>query len=320
MIVAVTGGTGFIGSHLVEALSARGDIIRLLSRGVTKSSVPKVTNFSVDYNQPETFQAALTGCNTIFHLAAALRAPRQSDIIEQNRNSAKTLISATRQFAPSAKIIVCSSQAAAGPSLSGNVLSDSDTAQPISIYGKSKRAAEEEFEKCGDLNWTILRPPAVFGPRERDIFMFFKALAKGWSSQIGTIQRQFSWIYVKDFVEALLIAGSSENLTRQIHLVKSGDTNWNEFRSTSSLVLGTKFHLLTLPRWLLNMVATSGEAWSRVSGKPVLLNRDKISELSYPDWRCDDSIFRKLFGYQPRYDLTKAVTETIEWYRAEKWL
>ena len=234
MIAAVTGGTGFIGSHLVEALIARGDTVRLLSRKEIVQTGSTVQNFVVDYQKTETLHKALIGCDVVYHLAAALRAPKQSDIIEINRSTANSLLTAVKQVSPNSNVVVCSSLAAAGPALNGLARTIKQAAEPTSLYGKSKRATEEAFEKHGDLNWTILRPPAVFGPRERDIFVFFKALSHGWSSQIGSIRRRFSWIYVRDFVDALLIADNSGSLNHQTHFVISGDTDWTEFRTVAA--------------------------------------------------------------------------------------
>ncbi len=319
MIVAVTGGTGFIGSHLVAALTSRGDEVRLLSRSVGNSG-NNIAHFPVDYRNRDSLLPALKNCDLVIHLAAALRAPKQSDLIEINRSTTASLLSATREAAPNARFILCSSQAAAGPAIDHRPRTELDPSEPISWYGRSKRAAEEVLLTEEKLSWTILRPPAVFGPRERDIFVFFKALARGWSTQIGTVRRQFSWIYAKDFVAAILIASMNDALNHKVNFVTSGATDWDEFRAAAAAALNRKYRLATLPRWSAQLLAESGELWSKISGKAVLLNRDKIAELTYDDWRCDDSNFRRLTGYVPQYSLSAAVAETIAWYRSEGWL
>ncbi|MDK9698687.1 MAG: NAD(P)-dependent oxidoreductase [bacterium] len=331
MKIAVTGGTGFIGSHFVEALLARGDSVRILTRdkvasssGVatqTTSQSPQKVYISCNYDRIDSISSAIDGCDWVIHLAAALRATNQSQLPAINRKSTENLLTAIQTRSVPPKLLLCSSQAAAGPARRSVPLTDDDPAQPISWYGKSKRAQEEVVLAAGNsLWWTVLRPPAVFGPREKDIFVFFRVLSRGWSTRIGNVKRQFSWIYVTDFIEAILSVMDSDACRNQINFVKSGDTDWEEFRAAAAEALQVKYRVVTMPETFAKLVANFSEFATNFTGKPALLNRDKILELSYSDWRCDDTAFRHLTGLTNRTSLKIALQETIDWYRMEKWL
>ena len=227
MKVLVTGGTGFIGSHLVEALLQKGIQVRCLLR--KSSDLKWIKGLPVEYawgdcRDPASLKEAVKGVDQVFHSAGVTKAVREETFFEINAYGTENLIQACLEHNPDLqKFIYLSSQAAAGPSRNGNRKKETDPCQPVSPYGQSKRMGEELALSHGHkLPLLILRPSAVYGPRERDIYFFFKLLSKGIHLCASSPDQHISLCYVQDVVQAILLAAETRTSRGEIFFVSDG--------------------------------------------------------------------------------------------------
>lgn len=204
----VTGASGFVGSHLVDALVEEGWRVRCLVR--TTSRLRWLPRARVELahgalNDPPALRAALEEARVIFHLAGLTSATSPARYAAVNVEGTRALVAAMRERAPGALLVHCSSLAAAGPSLDGRPLSESDPPRPIGPYGESKLAAERLVASSG-LDHVIVRPPAVYGPRDADILAVFRLAARGLALRLGPRGQRLSLVHVRDLAHGLIDA------------------------------------------------------------------------------------------------------------------
>ena len=214
MKALVTGATGFIGSHLVEALLDKNVEVRCLVR--PNSNRRWLEDREVEYcvgdcRDYDSLPAAVSGVDCVFHLAGVVRARKYQDYFLSNSTGTRNLLQACLQKNPGLdRFVLVSSQAAAGPSPDGQPLKESDAARPISAYGWSKLMAEKEvLEKKNDLPVVVVRPSPVYGPRDRDFHSLFKMIKLGLRPVIGREERYIHLTYVQDVVEGAWLASRS---------------------------------------------------------------------------------------------------------------
>ena len=182
-LALVTGGQGFIGSHLCGRLISAGHRVRVLARpssGLTNLDGLPVEVVRGDLTGDGSLAQAVAGVDWVFHLAGALKGFSQEELLRVNRDGTKRLVEACAAHTPDlSRFVLVSSLAAAGPSASGGLPRTEDAPPaPLTWYGKSKLEAEMVVLKAG-LPFTILRPPIVFGPRDRDVFSYFQIAKAG---------------------------------------------------------------------------------------------------------------------------------------------
>lgn len=312
MKIAITGGTGFIAKHLTKHLISKNHELTILSRSVPQDADHRINWCVVDYQDVKRIKEILNEQNVLFHLASSLRSYPIQSLVQINESLTEKLVIACNQLNSPPKFVLVSSQAAGGPAINGKPRDENDPSEPISIYGLSKYASEKKL-RDSQFWWTIQRPPAVFGPEEKDIMTFIQLVRKGVSIQIGKVERKFSWIYVQDLVLSLEECIEHDELNQKLWYVRSGDTTWEEFSNVVSSLLKNKPLTICIPEKFTYLVKWISSLQEKITHQPTLLNADKLKELRFPDWRCDDTFFRKLSGWTPRYTLTSALEETIEW-------
>lgn len=327
MKALVTGARGFIGSFLVEKLLQEGWEVSCLLRHKpgARDWLPedKIQRIAGDLTQPQTLLPAVAGVDVIFHLAGATKAPDAEGYLQANAKGTKHLLEAVKQANPDLRrFIFVSSLAAAGPSPDGHRLVESEPSRPISFYGKSKLRAEEHvLEYRDDFPVTIVRPPAVFGPREKDMFTYFQMANRGWQPLIGGGPRYLSLIYVKDLVSGLLLMAKREEAEgKTFYLCDDRDYSWEELGAHIAEALGKKTHRIVVPLSLAFVVAAISDIYSRVSRTNSILNLDKYKELKATHWICDAGLAKKEVGFRIQYPLDEALAETARWYREQGWL
>ena len=322
----MTGGTGFIGSHLVEALIRKGVEVRCLLR---KSSEPKwikdlsVTFVRGDCRDQASLKEAVKGVDQIFHLAGVTKAVNEETYFEMNARGTENLIQACLQHNPHLqKFIYVSSQAAAGPSPNGNRKKETDACMPVSAYGRSKRMGEElALAHARELPLLILRPSAVYGPRERDIYTFFKLLSKGINLCTSDPDQRLSLCYVQDVVQAILLAAETQSSQGDIFFISDGqDYPIETIGDAFAQALEVHAFRLCVPKWILMGIASFSEYVSSVSKKPSLINKGKVEEMVQKNWVCDIAKARALLGFDPITRLKQGARLTVDWYRKENWL
>ena len=324
--VLVTGGTGFIGSHLTESLLEQGHAVTCLVRDpkslgwLSKLDAEPVVG---DCTLPETLGGAVECASIVIHVAGLTKAKRSKTYYAVNHIGTRNMLEAcARCNPPIEKFILVSSLAAAGPSLDGRPVQDSDTPHPVSDYGRSKLLAEQEALAHRDhFPVTILRPPAVYGPRDRDMLEVFLWAKRGLSAEIAGRQRWLQFCYVGDLVAALSLAVEKQTQNASIYYpAEERPYSWSEFRQALLSTGGVKTRTVKVPYFVAWLIGLVSEAGSLFAGRPALTNRQKVREASQAYWLCDVNKARAELGFEAAFPLPRGLEITWRWYRDNKWL
>lgn len=320
MNALVTGATGFIGSHLCEELARRGHKVTCLIR--EKSNLKWIENIDLkiisgDCEEIESLYDAVDGVDYVFHLAGLTKACSKDKFFCANTRGTENLIRAVSQKNLKLKrFIYISSLAAVGPSKNGSPLKEEADPQPVSSYGKSKLEAENAVLKYKQsIPVTILRPSAVYGPRDRDLFIFFKVLKKGIFPDWGKCY--YSLLYVDDLIQGIILAAENKKAEGEIYFLSDSKFYTNEeIMEAISSALGIKALRLRVPKCIMPFFAYIGEKINRHG----IINRDKMSELSYSHWICDATKAREELGFMSKVKIKEGMKWTADWYRIHRWL
>lgn len=334
--VFLTGATGFIGSHLAEALRQRGCEVRCLVRpGATRvaDARPGIVPVVGRLEEPDGYRHALAGCDTVFHLAGCVNALSEAALLETNGRATALLAEACAALATPPRFVFVSSLAAAGPPPRGRDRRDeSDPAMPVSKYGRSKRAGEIALERLADrLPVTIVRPGIVYGRRDPKIAAVFKAIQRtGVHFVVGFRTPPLSLIHVDDLVGLIVraatdgetLAGAGGPAGRGYYLAcddSDHPTYW-QFGRHIAAALGRGVFVWPLWRWVGRTVGGVSEAVSRLTGDASLLTLDKIREATVRSWACSAAKARDQLGFAPSLPLDARLRETAAWFREQGWL
>ena len=326
MKALVTGGTGFIGSHLTEALIRKGVQVRCLLRKTSDWKWLKglpIEFVPGDCKDKTSLEKAVRGVDWVFHLAGVTKAIKEETYFEVNGLGTENLIHACLENNPGLqKFIYISSQAAAGPSRNECNKKELDSCEPVSFYGRSKRVGEEwVLTHAHELPVLILRPSAVYGPREKDIFAFFKCLSRRIKPcPIGPGQH-LSLCYVQDIVQGILLSVETQTKSGEIFFLSDGnDYRMEEIGDIVAQAMGITAFRIRVPKRMLLGIASFSEYLSKFFRRPSLLNKDKAEEMIQKNWVCDITKAKTLLGFEPRVPLSEGAKLTFEWYKKEKWL
>ena len=319
----VTGGTGFIGSHLVDDLLEHSDYseVKCLIRSDEKWLKGKpITKVKGDLHSVNAIRNALSDIDVVFHIAAIVKAPTQNEYDLANVDATETLLRIAEKEGVK-KIVILSSLAASGPS-NGAPKSEEDPMKPVSMYGKSKKKMEKSVHKIASdkLSVTILRPPAVYGPREDQIYTLFKMMNNRITPVVGNgSEPKLSLVYVKDVVQAIIKAAEQTEPGVNTYFVSSHITCWNEIKQISEIVLGKSTVQVKLkPNWVLK-IAGLIETTATFFGTYPVVNREKANEMIL-EWTCSFDKAKKELGYEPEFTLEEGISRTLHWYKKEGWL
>lgn len=330
--VFVTGGTGFVGSHLVEELLQRKvEEVRCLVRSEPKWLADlDVTYVHGDLSDVEMLWEALDGVDEVYHVAGRTRAPTEEAFYEANVQATLNLMGAIKHAAPDPdRILVTSSLAAVGR-CEQDVATEDVPLRPVSMYGRSKAQLEEALHErhkmtksfAEALPITIVRPPAVYGPRDRDILDFFQAVNRHVCPVVGAgADPTLSLVHVQDLVAGMVDACRHPAASGETyHLGSDQLYSWYEVKRAATAALDTWALPLPIPGPLLGAAGAVSEAWGRLTGTHPPLNRDKAREIRHACTACSIEKAKRDFDYRPSIPLEKGVAETIRWYRTHGWL
>jgi nucleoside-diphosphate-sugar epimerase len=326
VIALVTGATGFIGSHLVDLLLKQKYAVRVLLRKT--SDTVWLQALPIEYVYGDLFdndalRQAVTGVDYVFHSAGVTKAKTAEEYFRGNTEGTKNMLNAVSQHNPGLKRFVqISSQTAVGPSPGITPITEEISPHPITTYGESKLKAEQA---CADLRGTvpitIVRPPAVYGPRDKDIFEFFKTMSKGLQPMVGMKEKFVSLIHVGDLVRGFVMAAESEKASGQTYFISSSKVyGWKEVGEVSRKVFGRSAFRIKIPEAGVFAIAAFAEFFGLFSKKPVLINFEKARDMVQNYWTCDSSKAQRDFGYAQEIPLGEGIRNTIEWYRSKGWL
>lgn len=321
MTVLVTGGTGFVGGHVITALLQAGHPVRGLVRSRSKAEalgLGKVEWVTGDLTDAAALEAATHGVSAIIHLAGLVAARSELEFLSINRDGTERLVRAAADT--QARFVHVSSLAAAGPAQPGQPLSGDEPPRPVSAYGRSKLASEHAV-RAGQLPWVILRPPAVYGPRDREMFRIFRAARLGIAPVFGDGSQELSLVYGPDLAEAIVAATMAEGIEGAVCYPAHAEVlTARQVAMTIGNASGRKVRILGIPQPLARGALQLTGAFARLARRATLLTPDKGNELFQRAWTCDPTGLSQATGWQARHDLAQGALATYHWYLHAGWL
>jgi nucleoside-diphosphate-sugar epimerase len=320
--VAVTGGTGFVGSHLVDTLVAAGLAPRVLVRA--PESPRWIADRPVDWvagslEDSAALETLVAGAATVFHSAGVVMADTADEFDRGNRDGTRRLVEAVRTRSPKARLIHVSSLAAVGPAADAAGVGPDATPSPVSNYGRSKLEAEYAVSTAGeDLWWVIVRPPAIYGPRDTDMFELFRMAGKG-VALVPWGERWISVAHVADVVRCLLASACGE-AHRVYHLGNPTPSRLDRLFHTLASAGGGRVRVVPVPPISVNILAGLAQPLRRLGVISSALTRDKAREARERFWtsRTRDSL--DVLGVGEQLPLSDGARSTWAWYREQGWL
>ena len=325
-IAVVTGANGFVGSHLVDILIAKGFLVRCIVRESSNLQwleSKDIEIFNCGLFDKDALSVALTDAKYVYHVAGVVKAKNEDGYFKGNVETTRTLLEAAMEKKDSIKrFLVLSSQTVTGPSLNGNPVTEATECKPITTYGRSKYEQEKLVLSYDDkLPVTICRAPAVYGERDTEIFIYFQNFAKGLTTTIGFDKKVLSLIHVIDLVEGFYKAAVSENTIGKVYFISSENFySWSEVNAVTSKVLNRKVIKIPVPHFLVYTIAAFAQFFSMFSSQAATLNLEKAKDIVQHAWICDTSKAMREFGYKQNISIEEGINRTVEWYKAMNWI
>jgi len=310
--VALTGGSGFIGNRLLDRLATEGYRVRVLSHVtpiVRRGERHAIETVTGDLHDEAALRNLVEGAEAVVHCAGVVAAadPRRFHAVNALGTRALAGIAAE---AGVPRFLLVSSLAAREPA--------------ISAYAASKRAAEAYLAELNSrLAWDVLRPPAVYGPGDRNILVLFRLLRRGLVLLPAGSEGRVSLIHVDDLVAAItawLEGTTAEGRIYELDDGHEGGYSWRYIGAAVAREFSVRPRYVVPPRRLLGLIGRISEGWGQLRGRAPLLTNDKLRELQHGDWVCRDLRFGKATGWAPRIGLEDGLRSTLGWYRANNWL
>jgi len=319
----VTGGTGFIGSHLVDTLIDSGTYSEIKCLVRSDEKWLKNRNYSKiegDLYSITAIQKALKNTDTIFHLAGVVSASTREQFTRANVDATENLLRIAEKSGVK-NIVILSSLAAVGPS-NGSPRTEKDSMNPVSMYGESKKMMEEVIHDntTAGMSVKILRPPAVYGPREDQIYTLFKIMKYGITPIVGDGHNpKLSMVYVSDVIRGIEKASQVDSEGVHTYFISGQITCWHDIKQIADTVLGKKSVALKLNPAIVKKVAGFIETTATLFGSYPVVNREKAREMVL-EWTCSHEKASRELDYSPEVSLEEGISRTLHWYKKHNWL
>ncbi len=309
---------------MAEALAARGDELTALVRSPAKAGPLRASGCRLlegGLEDERALAALVDGQDVVYHVAGVVAARTQDEFMLANRDGAARLARAARR-AGVARFVLVSSLAASGPSAPGEAIDEASGPGPLTAYGRSKLAGEQAVRATG-VPLTVVRPAAVYGPRDRAFLTLFRAAARGLVPLPGDGRQALTLVHARDLARALVAAADSpRTLGGTYHAGNDAPVTQRALAEAVGRAVGRRRPLrcLPLPRLLVRPALGLTGTLSRALGRAPLLDADKSNELLAPGWVCKSDALRRDAGWRPAIPLEAGLAETAVSYRALGWL
>ncbi|MFV0418515.1 MAG: NAD-dependent epimerase/dehydratase family protein [Dysgonomonas sp.] len=332
--ILITGASGFIGSFLVEkALEKNYEVWAGIRKSSSREYLKDERIRFVDFNfgnkeelkrQLIEFVEKQGRFDYIVHNAGVTKCLNKADFDRINFQYTANFIDALQEAnATPEKFILMSSLSAygIGDEINYTPIQLTDSPNPNTAYGLSKLKAEQYLQSTKDFPYIILRPTGVYGPREKDYFLMIKTVKSGLDVGAGFKPQHLTFIYVRDLVDAVFL-GLESDVKDKAYFVADGDVYTDKEYTRLVKESINKKHVISIkvPLWLLRIISTLAESFSKLTKKPSTLNKDKYKIMRQRNWKCDIEPLKKDLGFTPRYDLRKGLEESYNWYKENKWI
>ncbi len=325
-ISVVTGASGFVGSNLVDLLIHKGHKVKCIVRKTSNLRWLKdkpVEIYDSGLFDFDSLKEILSDADYLFHVAGVVKAKREEGYFKGNVETTRNLLEAVLEVNPRIeKIIIVSSQTACGPATLKNPCTEKTPTHPITTYGRSKVAQEKLTQGYMDkLPITIVRPPAIFGERDTEIYLVFKTYQKGLMTLIGFNKKLVNLIHVKDLVDGIYLAATTEKSTGEIYFIGSEQSyTWPQVGEAFAMAFGKKAFTLRLPHFLVYTVAAIAQFFAMFSSKAATFNLEKARDFVQEAWTVDVSKAVNELGYHQNISLEEGIKRTTDWYKDNNWL
>ncbi len=327
MNALVTGATGFVGSHLVEALSRRGDTVTALVRSPGKAARVlggKVRLVVGDLDATAALADAAAGQQVVYHVAGVIAARNEAEFLHSNAQGTRNVLEAMSAAGGAPRLVLVSSMAAGGPAERGQPLDGTAAPRPVTQYGRSKLAGEEVV-RGSRLRWTIIRPPMVYGPRDTEVLKVFKLAGAPLAPVFGDGTQELSAVYGPDLAEALIAAGTSEQAVGRTYYPCHPELFSSEqfVQAVGRAVRPDRkgnLPILHLPLALARGALTVTGTLAALAGKATVLTADKANEFFQSAWTGNPAPLARDTGWQAATSLDEGLALTARWYREAGWL
>ncbi len=334
--ILITGASGFIGSFLVErglhdGMNVWAAMRRTSSRQYLQDE--RTQFIELDLGHDDRLRAQLKAhveqhgpFDYVIHAAGATKCRRPEDFQKTNAEGTLRLalsLLETGALRPEGRFVFLSSLSVCGPvhEIDFEPITENDTPLPNTAYGRSKLQAERYLADVPGLNYVVLRPTGVYGPRERDYFMMAKSIRQHVDFAVGFRPQVLTFIYVADLVEAAYLALDHGPRGAVYPLSDGRQYTSRTFSDLLQLELGVKRVVhVTAPLWVLWLVSCIAGKAAALLGRTSTLNLDKYRIMRQRNWKCSIEAARRDLGYRPQWPLTRGVRAAVEWYKAEGWL
>jgi nucleoside-diphosphate-sugar epimerase len=322
MKALVTGATGFVGSHLVEALRSRGHQVTALVRSPSKAAALEPLGVRLvpgDLDDAGSLARAVEGQDLVFHVAGLVAAKDEGEFVRVNRDGTASLVAAAAR-ARVGRFVYVSSMAAGGPAGKGRPLTGTEPPRPVTGYGRSKLAGEIAVKE-GALPWVIVRPPTVYGPRDREVLKVFRMARWGVAPVFGDGSQELSAVHGADLASALVVAGTAPGTLGKVYYPCHPEIVTSAaFVRTVWRAMGRRVRIVPVPHTLGRAMLGLTEAATRILGQRTILTRDKANEFFQPAWTGDPEPLTRDSGWRAAHDLVSGMADTVGWYRSAGWL
>jgi nucleoside-diphosphate-sugar epimerase len=321
--VFVTGGTGFVGAHLVEALRARGDAVTCLVRRPALAEQlhwgSDVRLVKGDLNDAVALRQGSAGADTVYHVAGKIAARDAVEFLATNRDGTANVLEAAVENKVG-RFVFVSSLAVGGPTMPGHPIDEDRPPAPVTDYGRSKLAAEV-LVRSTPMPWTIVRPPVVYGEWDRGTLKIFQLAKRGIVPVFGDGSQELSVIHAADLAAALIAAAITPAAEGRIYYAAHPTaTTSRHLVLAAGRSLGTSPRIVPVPPWVARGVLWTVGTLAHLAGRATLLSSDKGNEYLAPAWTCRSDALTRDSAWRAGIGLDMGLRRAADWYREVGWL
>lgn len=328
MKIFLTGGSGFLGSFVAEQLAAEGHSVRALVRPRSDKraleKLPGIEFANGAIEEPASLKPAIDGVDAIVHVAGIVKARKPEDFFAVNTQGTRNLLEAAIARGGLKRFVYVSSLAAMGPSTDGTPVHENADPKPVTHYGRSKLEAERAVLAAAEkLPVTVIRPPMIYGPRDRETLAFFSSVKNGVLPMMGDGLNTLSVIYVADCASAVVRAATAaEAPSGKAYFVEDGSVYvWREALKDVEEAMGKRaFVRVGMPMGVIKVAAAATQLWGAVTNTAQMLTLDKVNELTQKHWVCSGDGARRDLGWTAKTQWREGVQQAVKWYREAGWL